>query len=234
MQIAGIEAVFLDAGQTLIDVCPSVGEIYAREALRYGVKTDSKTLETVFRSTFLERCDDLLTGSSHEAEYRWWRDLVDEVFVRMGRRDAFRDRFDLFFGDLYEVFANPATWRLYGDVLPFLDYLGNRGIRRAVVSNWDSRLPELLERLGLAGHFERVICSAEAGFRKPDARIFHAALEALGVQADRAVHIGDSYNDDFAGARGAGLHAVLLDRGDRYDGTTPKVKSLAELAALLT
>lgn len=91
------------------------------------------------------------------------------------------------------------------------------GLELAVVGNWDRRLPEHLERLGLARFFGAIVTSAEAGAPKPDARPFALALERVGVPADRALHVGDSPADE-DGARAAGmsfLPAPLASLSDR-------------------
>jgi HAD superfamily hydrolase (TIGR01509 family) len=78
------------------------------------------------------------------------------------------------------------------------------GLELAVVGNWDRRLGEHLERLGLAGLVSTVVSSAEAGAAKPDPRPFLLALERLGVAPERALHIGDAQADT-DGARAAGM-----------------------------
>ena len=78
------------------------------------------------------------------------------------------------------------------------------GLELAVVGNWDCRLPEQLDRLGLSGIFAAVVSSAEAGAAKPDSHPFLSALARLGVEPGRALHIGDSDIDE-AGARAAGM-----------------------------
>jgi putative hydrolase of the HAD superfamily len=83
--------------------------------------------------------------------------------------------------------------------------LRGRGLALAVVANWDYSLPRHLDRLGLARFFAAVVTSASAGVAKPDPRIFSVALDHLGVQAGRALHIGDSEADEL-GATAAGLH----------------------------
>lgn len=75
------------------------------------------------------------------------------------------------------------------------------GLALCVVSNWDCSLPEHLEQLGLR---LPVVTSAEAGAAKPDPAIFLLALERLGVEPSRALHVGDSPEDE-QGARAAGL-----------------------------
>ena len=59
---------------------------------------------------------------------------------------------------------------------------------------------------------DAVVISAELGAAKPDPAIFRAALERLGAAADDAIHVGDSVEHDVAGARAAGLEAMLVAR----------------------
>ena len=79
-----------------------------------------------------------------------------------------------------------------------------RGLRLAVVSNWDITLPEHLRAAGLLDSFDAVVTSADAGVRKPDPRVFELALARLGTPPERAAHVGDSPADE-EGARAAGM-----------------------------
>jgi putative hydrolase of the HAD superfamily len=79
-----------------------------------------------------------------------------------------------------------------------------RGLEVAVVSNWDIGLTEQLERLGTAALFTTIVTTAEAGAPKPEPAVFRLALERLGVEAGRALHVGDESGDE-EGARAAGM-----------------------------
>jgi putative hydrolase of the HAD superfamily len=82
--------------------------------------------------------------------------------------------------------------------------LRGRGLRLAVVSNWDCSLPERLEELGLLHQFDAVVTSAGAGVPKPDPHPLRIALERIAADAERALHIGDEEDDELA-ARSAGM-----------------------------
>jgi putative hydrolase of the HAD superfamily len=109
-------------------------------------------------------------------------------------------------------------FRPYPDAEPALGELRARGLRLIVVSNWDISLPRVLERCGLAGLVDETVTSAGAGARKPDPGIFNAALELAGADPGEALHVGDTEDEDLAGARAAGIRALLIDRnGDGGD-----------------
>jgi putative hydrolase of the HAD superfamily len=103
-------------------------------------------------------------------------------------------------------------FRPYPDAEPALGELRARGLRLIVVSNWDISLPRVLERCGLAGLVDETVTSAGAGARKPDPGIFNAALELAGADPGEALHVGDTEDEDLAGARAAGIRALLIDR----------------------
>jgi putative hydrolase of the HAD superfamily len=118
----------------------------------------------------------------------------------------------------------------FPDARPALVKARGRGRRLIVVSNWDVSLHEVLDRLGLAPLVHGIVTSAGAGARKPSAAIFERALALAQVQPRQAVHVGDSIEDDVAGARSAGIEAILL----RRDGTAGPagVSTIKTLAAL--
>jgi 2-haloalkanoic acid dehalogenase type II len=100
----------------------------------------------------------------------------------------------------------------YPDTVPALGALRDREIRLVVVSNWDCSLPAVLERCGLGGLLDAVVTSAGTGARKPDPAIFERALELAGCAPEEALHVGDTADEDVAGARAAGIAALLIDR----------------------
>ncbi len=85
------------------------------------------------------------------------------------------------------------------------------GYQLGVVSNFDYRLYHILEGLGLSEAFDSITISSEAGWAKPDPRIFEVALTRHGVTAGEALHVGDVPQLDAAGAQAAGIAAVLID-----------------------
>ncbi len=113
----------------------------------------------------------------------------------------------------------------YPDAVPALDALRERGLRLVAVSNWDCSLPRVLDGCGLGELLDGTITSAEAGARKPDPAIFGRALELAGCGPDEALHVGDTAEEDVAGARAAGIRSLLIDR-DRGDGDIASLREI--------
>lgn len=155
--------------------------------------------------------------------------------ITMALRRVVRSISGLTLPTLGEMCTRPlmAKGRLFPDAQPALRHLQSRGYRLGLVSNTPWGTPDYLwtgqlERFGLAEFFEVACFSSDVGFRKPDPRIFQAALEALGVPPGRTVFVGDEPEADIAGARAAGLRTVWVNRSD--DPTHPPPDPPADLA----
>lgn len=207
-----IRAVFFDAAGTLFHPARRVGESYALIAAKYGMNVAAAEINERFRVCFDAAPRLAFPGAGPEQlsalERNWWKALVAEVFRPW---DGFGE-FDAYFDELFAYFADSAAWKLYPEVEQTLAGLRARGLVLDVISNFDSRLVAILEGLGVAGSFENIFVSSRVGYAKPDRRIFEVALKRHGLAASQTIHVGDSEVNDVAGANGAGLRGVLVDR----------------------
>lgn len=213
-----IEAVTFDAGGTLIEPWPSVGEVYAAVAREFGIECSAARLNAQFVNAWTTR-----SGFKYSRDE--WHEVVRDSFL--GVSEVSQQLFDA----IYERFAHSDAWLIYDDVIPTLQTLESMELKLAVVSNWDDRLVPLLEKLGLATYFDCIIYSAEHGAHKPDVRIFHYASQRLNVPADRMLHVGDSQREDVDGARTAGAFARRIRRSGREQ--EEDIQSLTEVASLI-
>jgi len=211
--------VFFDAAGTLFEVRGSVGKIYARVARRHGVEVAPEEIQRRFIDGFRLQPPLAFPVGSSEAEALalerdWWRRLVWQVFAASGPFP----RFDEFFTEVFELFRGREGWQLYDDVEPALAALKQQGRRLGVISNFDSRLSDLLRAFRLDHYFDAVHLSSREGAAKPDPAIFHAALAKNAVGPAQAVHVGDSLREDVEGAAAVGIRPVWLDRAGRFTG----------------
>jgi putative hydrolase of the HAD superfamily len=227
--------VLFDAGGTLFEVRGSVGEVYAAAARTFGHELDPRELDREFVRAFGAEGPLVFPGVGPgelaAAERGWWFRIVRQVLRGRMPEAQMKSVFD----SLYDLFRRPEVWHVFPDVPPALEWLRRAGHRLGVVSNFDSRLDDVLQSLGLADCFEHVVVSSRAGAAKPDPAIFRRALELFDAAPADALHVGDAPEEDVAGAGAAGIRAVLLDRRGRYAerGDVRRVRSLAELCARL-
>jgi putative hydrolase of the HAD superfamily len=233
-----IKVVFFDAAGTLFHVKGSVADIYLRHAEQYGVTRAPDLLEairTAFARAFADAPPPVFAVNDpkeiKQCERLWWFDVVHNVWYRVGMFE----RFDEYFEDVFDAFGGPSYWTLYPETLGVLKNLKEQGYELGVVSNFDTRLFNVLRGLGLADLFETVTISSLAHAAKPSPKIFRSALDKHAMDPDDAVHVGDSLRDDIGGAKEAGLATVLISRESdvRPARTLSVIRTLDELPALI-
>jgi putative hydrolase of the HAD superfamily len=232
-----VRVVFFDAAGTLFRVKGSVADIYLDLAQKHGFnrRPDSHyAIQEAFRRAFEEAPPPVFAATEpaeiKQCERLWWFDVVHNVFYRVGMFD----RFDDFFEEVFHAFDGPAYWTLFPETESVLGRLKRAGLELGIVSNFDTRLFNVLRGLGLAGYFDTVTISSLAHAAKPAPRIFHVALEKHAAEPSDAVHVGDSLKDDVEGARTAGLTGLLLDRQSRTPMAATVIRTLDELLPLLS
>lgn len=120
---------------------------------------------------------------------------------------------------LAEAFQRPDMWsRPAPDARPGLEAIARSGARVAIVSNADGHVESWLRELGLCQvgegpgvEVDAVLDSHVVGVAKPDPRIFEMALDAVGGDPERTVHVGDIVGADVAGARAAAIRPLHFD-----------------------
>jgi len=127
------------------------------------------------------------------------------------------------------------TFVLFGDVLPTLKTLKEQKLTLGLLTNLNTDIDSICQKLGVSSYLDFTVTSAEAGADKPQPPIFLLALERAGVKAPEAVHVGDQYKLDVIGAREVGITPILIDRSDSYPEVNdcPRIHSLTELAGNL-
>jgi putative hydrolase of the HAD superfamily len=132
-----------------------------------------------------------------------------------------------------EAMLGSLSFVPFAEVPEALAQLHAAGHRLLVVSNWDCSLPDWLGPAGLMEHVEAVVSSGATGVAKPDPEIFERALALAGAARGDVVHVGDSVENDVAGARAAGLRAILVARNGAAPPGVEAIPLLTELPALL-
>ena len=230
-----LEAVLFDWGDTLMEFAydPELVEAGHRAGLAAIGGDHLPAVETVTEH-FRERYEPLfwVPGTVEEIEYPG---LVRSLFGDFGVNvdDEELGRF---------LEAEHAAWdparRLAAHTPALLESLRKRGLKLGLVSNaFDPAwlLHRDLEQMGLAKRLDFSVFSSEVGVRKPHPAISERALEALEVESDRALFVGDRLYEDVRGAGELGMTTVqaLWFRADEHpDGREPDHQAFTQMDVL--
>ncbi len=230
-----ITTITFDAGNTLLYCDPSPAEIYAGALSRNGRPVTADEVGPVFAEAWSDLQKRTPPGidrysSQPGGEKQWWGAFLQEVLSRLNHEAEWQPLLD----ELYAAFSNPEVWKLYPETLTTLEAVRDRSLRMAVISNWDRRLPEILDNLELTNWFDTITVSAIEGIEKPAPGIFRRTLERLGAEPGQTLHVGDSPLEDYDGSRAIGMTPVLIDRqGTFAENGYRRIGNLDEVLDLL-
>jgi len=193
MRLAELDAVTIDAFGTLVRLTGPVPELRAGLAA-LGVERDAEAVGLAFAKESAYYREHSFEGGDDASLYDLRLRCVAIILDELGS--------DLEPAAFVDGFVAAMRFELLPDAGAALQKLRRHGLAVAVVSNWDVGLAQHLGGLGLGD--VTVVTSAQAGAPKPDPAVFTLALELLGVQPSRALHVGDSDADE-AGASAAGM-----------------------------
>jgi putative hydrolase of the HAD superfamily len=212
--------VLLDAFGTLLTLDDPVGRLQAELAGELGVHASTEAVERSLAAEIAYYADHCHEGrdesSLADLHVRCAAILVDELTIPVEP------------GRAVQLLGGAFRYRAYDDVGPALDGLREAGVPVAVVSNADYTLPAMLASAGVRA--DHVFSSAATGSSKPDPGIFRAAVAALGLPAERVLHVGDTPAADGDGARAAGVAVRIIDRAQgRAPGTIGSLTEILEM-----
>lgn len=225
-------AITFDAQGTLIDVRYDPPQLLADLAADLGILVEADTLPARYAQLFGQRHPAYMRAVKERGaagRRAFWAAFIGDILgvsIPMGERLSAAAEERLF---------DPAAgyWSLYPDTLPTLQALRANRVRLAVISNWDDTLHTVLDMLGISDYFEFALASLEQGVEKPHARIFGTAVRRLGYDPYQIAHVGDSVEDDVAGAKGVGMFPILVDRSALMeDAGCATIHTLTEVSRL--
>lgn len=227
-----LNAVFFDFGETLVAMETQKEDLFIEAASEIGLKLDSNAVKRAYECVdFLMKFSSVAINKDSERS-EFYRRYNERLCEALGISGSFAKLWPI----IAEKFNGKKKWRLAEGVMETLTGLKYRGIRLAVVANWNKSLGDLVRRLDIGHLFECIVSSQEAGVEKPDPAIFQVALKAMSLLENpgSVVYVGNEYRADIVGARSAGLMPVLLDVNNRYPyADCQRIVSIRELLSVI-
>ncbi len=201
-------AILLDALGTLVALEPPAPRLRDELARRFGLEVSEREAAHALAAEiayYRAHLDDGRDEPGLQALRRRCAGVLREALPPAG--------LELELEPLLDALLASLRFAAFADARPALEAACARGQRLVVASNWDVSLHGVLRTLELEPLLDGIITSAEVGSRKPAPAIFERALALVGARADEVIHVGDSLDEDVAGARAAGIEPVLVRRG---------------------
>ena len=221
-----IRGVTFDAAGTLFFPSPSVGAIYSEIMGRFGLRLAPDALNKAFITSLKAAEKDWSIEDPEPREWEFWRSIVSGIVQDLAELP---ENFDDLFHALWTEFAKGSRWKLNTEALATFDLLASRGIKIALLTNWDRRVRNVVSDHKLDSRFCRLFISSEAGLEKPDRRFFEFASNEMGMQPYEMLHIGDQLKQDFHGARDSGWNALLLSSKPENSSNPHAIQRLLEI-----
>jgi HAD superfamily hydrolase (TIGR01509 family) len=207
------QAVFFDAGQTLIDARLDRPARFLHFAAEWGLSVEPVAGRAahlrLWRQHFGERYPEGNQSTTDALCLAFYRDLLDDLHVP-DEEDETAAR--LVTACDYRYWMVP-----YPDAAAGLARLQG-ACRLALLSNAPPSLRGLLDQLGLARYFDYMVISGEVDVRKPDPGIYLLALASLGVRPEESLFV-DDLEENLVVARQIGMGCLLMDRRDAQPPT---------------
>jgi len=221
-----LKAVLFDLGLTLTKTA-SFPEIYRRILARFGVTVSIDDIVQAQKETESEFD---VAGYDENRRKEIWTNYNVHILEKLGvkeKRVFLAEQID-------ELWWECSHLQVYPDVEPTLSRLRAKGLKLGLVSNgFKQDLQHVLGELGLKKWFDAVVCIESCNCAKPNTEIFLYALDKLGVEANEAVFIGDSVEQDYDGAFNVGIRPFLIDREGKHPSHFNKIASLTDLLTIL-
>jgi HAD superfamily hydrolase (TIGR01549 family) len=219
-----LDTLLLDAGGVMI--FPNWDRVAATLS-SHGLPTTGAALRAVEppAKRAIDEARRIATSDDAQRGGEYFDLVLDAAGVARGaRRDAA-------LAEIYAYHQAENIWETVpDDVKPALGALRDLGVTLAVASNANGVLHRLFDRVGLTPYFDVICDSSVEGVEKPDPRFFELVMERAGGSRDSTMHVGDLYHVDVAGARSAGIAAMLIDPHGLYpDADVQRVRTLGEL-----
>jgi 2-haloalkanoic acid dehalogenase type II len=151
------------------------------------------------------------SGGSFVTVRRDFEDSLVTVLVQLGQEGQLDSYSRTVIGEMFDQLRDADLFAEVPDVIAAIEA---EGIPWGIVSNVDEEeLQAIVSNQGLRP--VTAVSSERVRSYKPDSAIFTVALEEMGLPADSVIHVGDSPMADVAGATGAGLASVWVNRYHR-------------------
>jgi putative hydrolase of the HAD superfamily len=232
-----IKAIFFDWFNTLAHYKPLREEVHSQVLDEFGIEISTAklipALQVADKYILGEKAIRPVEKRNHEERVKVYLNYNNIMFAEAGINVSKELHLKILRRE--QQLFEKITFVLFDDVLPTLRLLKERGFIQGLITNASENIISVYNKLGLEPYLDLVVTSEEVGVDKPEPAIFLAALERAKVINSEAIHVGDQYDSDVAGAIATGITPILVDRSNFYSEINDchRIHSLIEVIEYL-
>lgn len=224
------EVILFDADETLFDFKKSEREAFRKAMIDMGIEYDEdyhfKIYHEINTKIWREFEEGLITQEKLKVER--FRRLADKLSIKL-------DEYEI--AELYMDYLSEASF-LYDESIELLEELKEK-YKLIIITNGLTKVQDKrIRKSKIAKYFKDIIISEEVAISKPNAEIFHHALDKINYHDKKKVlMVGDSLTSDIQGGINAGIDTCWYNPNEYINNTnikpTYEIKSLFQLRELL-
>ena len=216
-----------DFAGTIADLSPSSADML-RSFLKenYDISIDKQKAEAAYdcidRSLFYSSVK-IHNFENKKEFYKKYNDLILKNLALFDIVDNSKNQ-------LFEYFVSVKRhWNLKYDVKSTFEILKEEGKKISIVSNFDSKLKDIIENLQISHLIDNIHISQDIGYEKPDKRFYELFFEKYSITPQESVYVGDSYELDFIPATSLGMETFLIDERNRFAKRDNIITSVSQI-----
>lgn len=224
------EVILFDADETLFDFKKSEREAFKKAMIDMGIEYDEnyhfKIYHDINTNIWREFEEGLITQQKLKVER--FRRLSEELAIQLDEEQL---------AELYMKHLSEASF-LYDESIEILEEL-SKDYELLIITNGLTKVQDKrIRKSKIAKYFKDIIISEEIAISKPNAEIFHHALEKINCHdKNKVLMVGDSLTSDIQGGINAGIDTCWYNPNECINNTkikpTYEIKSLFQLRELL-
>ncbi len=231
MQTPKITDIFFDLDHTLWDFETNSALAFEKLLQKHRIPVEIKDFLEVYEPINHQYWQDYSKGLKNKEEVKYNR--LTDTFHQLDIKISF---------ELIKILANEyldflkQENTLMEGTVELLDYLKDKYRLHILTNGFKEVQTDKMKNSGIAGYFDKMITSEEAGKLKPHPAVFHHALKTARTFAHKSYMIGDNFQSDILGAKNVGMYVIHFDPDEQNEvdfKIIPKVKKLIEIKEIL-
>jgi HAD superfamily hydrolase (TIGR01549 family) len=221
-----IKNILLDFAETIAELKPTREDILEDFLVQKKIKISKQKIYQVYKYIDISLPYSSVKINNIVDKNNFYLKYNHQLFTMLGlvhfSEDINKEFLDFFLGI-------KKHWTIKTDLFELLKELKKDGYSLSLISNFDTRLKDILHNLKLDDFFDFVHISQEAGLEKPDINFYKSFFEISKYNMSETIYIGDSYLLDYAPAKKIGLNVYLLDESHLYSHINERIISILDV-----